>query len=136
MTENLANVYRGRIGLANATHNPKSAFHYAGLHLEVERKRHKKIGHSTSMLAVAYNDLAVAYSMNALYVDAIPLLIKSKQIRESLPGFRKDWLFSPHYHLALTFYYQGKDQDAVELLESTIKDREELLLPNDRVSVR
>ena len=136
ITDFLCNIYRAKIGLANATRDPISGLRNAELHFEAETKRHEKIGHPTSMLAVAYNDLGAAYSMNSLYQKAKPMLRKSQSIRENLPGFRKDWLFSPNYHLALAFHYQNKDQDAAELLASTIKDRVELLGRDDRVSVR
>ena len=129
-------IYRGRIGLAASSKNPVDLLHYAQLAWEIETARHRKIGHATSILAVAYNDLAVAWACHGEWPKSIELLKESRSIRENLPGFTRDMLFSPLYHLGLLLHHQGKYDDAERVLNEAIKDREEAFGPADAASVR
>jgi len=103
--EELGKIYRGGIGQAWSSVNAKSCLHYALLAAGLEEERHAKIGHATSVLATAYNDLAMAHGLNSLFEEAIPRLHKSKEIREGLPGFTRDkFIFSflsPWTHVSL-----------------------------------
>ena len=85
---------------------------------------------------MAYNDLAVAWACHCEWEKAIELLQESKSIREKMPGFTRDKLFSPLYHLGLSLQHQGKFDEAEEVLNEAIKDREVAFGPGDAVSTR
>lgn len=136
LDEEHVRIFRGRIGLAASSKNTNDLLRYAQLAWEMEEKRHQKIGHGTSMLAVAYSDLAMAWACHGEWERSIELLKESKSIREKLPGFTRDMLFSPLYHLGLVFYHQKKYDEAEVVLNEAIKDREEAFGPDDAVSLR
>ena len=129
-------IYRGRIGLAASSKNSVDLLHYAQLAWEIETERHQALGHGTSMLAVAYNDLAVAWACHGEWEKSIELLKESRSIREKLEGFTRDMLFSPLYHLGLILHHQKKYDEAELVLNEAIEDREEAFGPADAASLR
>lgn len=135
-TQQLSNIHGGKLWVATQTQDFQKVFHHAELRFKIEEELYQKSGKATSKTALAHNDLGMAYSMNGLYEPAISHLKKSKEIRENLENFRKDWLFSPYHHLALTYWRQGRHSEAVDILLEAIHDRETILGPNDRESLR
>jgi tetratricopeptide (TPR) repeat protein len=127
LEEEQAKVYRGRVGLAASSKDRETMLEYAQLVYELEVKRHSRTGKLSSMLAVAYNDLATAWAFYEEWEKSIKLLNESKRIRQSLPGFTRDMLFSPLYHLGLVLQHQGKYEEAEEVLNQAMQDREEAL---------
>jgi hypothetical protein len=136
LVEERGKLYRGRIGLAVSSKNPDDLFHYAQLAWTLETTRHRNMGHATSILAVAHNDMATAWACHGKWEKAIVELKESTRIREGLPGFTKDKLFSPLYHLGLVYSHQGKYNDAEDVLSETIAIWEEVFGPKDAVSLR
>lgn len=136
LVEERGKLYRGRLGLAVSSKNVDDLLHYAQLAWELEIERHRKMGHATSILAVAYNDLAMAWACHCEWEKAIVKLKESRRIRENLPGFTRDKLYSPLYHLGLIYSHQGKYAQAEEVLNEAIKDWEEAFGPKDAVSLR
>ncbi|KAL2066449.1 hypothetical protein VTL71DRAFT_2520 [Oculimacula yallundae] len=94
------------------------------------------MGHATSWLAVAHNDMAVAWAWQGEWEKSIVELKESRSVRESLPGFTPDKLFSPLYHLGLVYAYQGKYDEAEKVLNETIGIWEDAYGPIDTVSLR
>lgn len=129
-------IYRGRIGLAASSKNSIDLLRYAQLAWEIETERHRKIGHATSMLGVAYNDLAVAWACHGEWEKSLELLKESRSFREKLPGFTRDMLFSPLYHLGLILHHQKSYDEAELVLNEAIKDREEAIGLADAASLR
>ena len=134
--EQLALIHGSRTWVAALTHDAEKSFFHAKIRLELEQTLFERSGKATANLAAAYNDLGVAYSMNKLYSKAIPLLIKSKEVRSGLPGFQKDWLYNPLYHLGLAAWHHGQNEEAADILLGALHDREEALGVNDTQSTR
>ncbi|KAK8016862.1 hypothetical protein PG993_015051 [Apiospora rasikravindrae] len=131
-----ATVYRGRIGLAATSKNGDDLLHYAQLTFDIEKERHRRKSEPSSLLAVAYNDLATGWAFQRHWSEAIRLLEESRKIREILPGFTRDKLFSPLYHLALVYHHQRRFEEAESVLNQAIKDREDAFGAEDAVSPR
>ena len=129
-------LYRGRIAVAALSKETDDLLHYSQLAWEVETERHRKLGHSTSMLAVAYNDLGLAWACQGQWDRSIELLTESRNIREQLLGFTRDKLWSPLYHLGIVFHRHGKYDEAETILNEAIEDREKAFGPEDAVSLR
>ena len=136
MLKQRGQILRGRCVAALGNRDPQDSFYWAKLHFEFEVKRHESLPQPTSVLPIAYNHLAWAYALNGLYEEAVPLLEVSISLREKLPNFKRDQLYSPLYHLALTRHYQGFNDEAANILLRAIKDRTDILGPNDRTSYR
>lgn len=135
-TSQLSNIHAGILWVATQTRDYRKVFYHAEIRFRLEEALYQKSGKATSKTALAYNDLGMANSMNRLYEDAIPYFQRSKEIRENLDNFRKDWLFSPYHHLALTYWRQDRYSEAVDTLLEAIHDRETILGLNDRESIR
>lgn len=132
----LSNIHGGKLWVATQTRDFRQVFHHAEIRFKIEDALYHKSGEATSKTALAHNDLGMAYSMNCLYENAIFHLKRSREIRENLPNFRKDWLFSPLHHLALTYWCQNRCSEAADTLLEAIHDRETILGINDRESLR
>ncbi|KAL9057024.1 MAG: hypothetical protein Q9162_002572 [Coniocarpon cinnabarinum] len=134
--ENLVKVYRGRIGLASSSKNADELLKFAQLAWKIETNKFRRTRQQTPFLAVAHNDLAVGWACQREWERAIALSEESKAVRERMPGFTRDKLFSPLYHLGLVFLHQGRFSEAEEVLNQAIRDREEVFGANDAKSTR
>lgn len=132
----LSEIHAGKLWIAVQTRDFQKVFHHAKIRFKIEEELHSKTGTATLKTAFAHNDLGMAYSMNGHYEVAIFHLERSKAIRETLENFRKDWLFTPQHHLALTYWCQGRDAKAADKLLEAIHDRETIFGLNDRESIR
>ncbi|KAI0866339.1 P-loop containing nucleoside triphosphate hydrolase protein [Xylaria cubensis] len=134
--ETRAKIYRARIGLAVSSKEGDDIFEFAQQVFEIEKYQHQDRDEPSSILAVAYNDLATGWAFRRKWATAVELLTESKKIRERLPGFTGDKLFSPLYHLGIVYHHQG-DFDAAEItLKQAIEDRSATFGPKDTRSVR
>ncbi|MCJ1293336.1 hypothetical protein MMC34_004890 [Xylographa carneopallida] len=136
VTEQLALIHGSRTWVSSLMNQPEKCYHHSKIRLELEEQLFSSRGKATANLAAAYNDLGVSLSMNKLYTKAVPLLNRSKEVRASLEGFRKDHMYNPMYHLALAAWHQGNYDEAANLLLEALRDRTHALGPDDRQSVR
>ncbi|KAI0102118.1 P-loop containing nucleoside triphosphate hydrolase protein [Nemania sp. FL0031] len=136
MSENRTKVYRARIGLAVSSREGDDVFKFSRQVFEIEEFLHQSKGRPSSILAVAYNDMAVGWAFRREWKRAIAFLNDSKDIREMLPGFTRDKLFSPLYHLGIVYHHQGDFDAAETTLKQAIEDRSAIFGPEDTRSVR
>ena len=136
VTEQLALIHGSRTWISSLMNQSEKCLYHSKIRLELEEQLFSSRGKVTANLAAAYNDLGVSFSMNKLYTKAVPLLNRSKKVRASLEGFRKDHMYNPMYHLALAAWHQGNDDEAASLLFEALRDRIDVLGPDDRQSVR
>ena len=122
--------------MAFLTRNQSEYHKYAEKCYKVEMGLYEERVQLSIGLATANLHMGIAYNMNSLYREAIPFLDESARIRRGLPGFKKDWLFSPMYQLAHSYLHLGVYAKAAELLQTAIDDRREALGENDRFSAR
>ncbi|KAG9777940.1 hypothetical protein KCU88_g4374, partial [Aureobasidium melanogenum] len=133
LSEYEARIYRGRLGVAFVLRDKDAYFEYA------EKEYNAEITRSTepsSRLACAYIHMGIAYNFHSLWKEAEKYLIASKQTREAMPGFKKDWLFSALYQLAHVYYHLGDYTKASDVLEEAIDDRVRALSEHDSYSIR
>ena len=135
-TEQLALILGSKTWISILTKDFEVCHLYAQDRLECEKTLFASRKIVTANLAAAYNDLGAAYSMNRLPSKAFPLLFKSKELRESMPGFKKEHNFSPLHDLSLAYMLQGEYEKAAACLIEALEDREKALGKNDRQSVR
>jgi hypothetical protein len=132
----LAPIHGSRACLAIVTGNAENCYFHAKLRLELEEELRAETGKDTAALAGAYNDLAHALSMNKLYAKGIPLLQRSKAIREGLEGFKPSWNYSPLHEMGLNAWLRGSPEEAADCLLQALHDREQELGRNDKESNR
>jgi len=104
--------------------------------MEQEQIRSDREGQLTAELAIANNNNVMAHAYCGQYAKAIPFLLKSREIREKLTGFKCFNLYSPLVHLGVVYNYLGRNDEAVEVLTQALEDRQKELGLNDRVSLR
>ncbi|KAL1610834.1 hypothetical protein SLS60_002505 [Paraconiothyrium brasiliense] len=126
-------IYRGRIGVAFILRDGEAYLHYAKKELAAETARSTK---PSSALAGANLHIGIAYGFNFLWKEARKYFKISMKIREEMPGFKKDWLFSPYYQLAHAYYHLNKNEKAALCLENAISDRVEAFGQTDSYSMR
>ncbi|CZT45965.1 uncharacterized protein RSE6_06327 [Rhynchosporium secalis] len=119
------------IGLAVSSKNGDDLLQYVKLSWNLEIERHRNMGHATSWLAVAHNDTAVAWAWQGELKKSIIELKESRRVRENLPGFIPEKLFSPLYHFGIVYACQGKYDEVEKVLNETIGIWEEAFGPND-----
>ncbi|KAI1183777.1 hypothetical protein F5B17DRAFT_110946 [Nemania serpens] len=129
-------VIRARIGIAVISREGDEVLDLALQVFEMEKYRHRPPKEPSSILAVAYNDLATGWAFHQDWAQAIQLLKDSMRIREGLPGFTRDKLFSPLYHLGIVYHHQGNFDAAETSLKQAIDDRSAAFGPKDKRSVR
>lgn len=122
--------------IAKTTGDAKAAFHYSQRRFQAAEAEHIATGILTPFLTATYNDLGQSYAMNRLHDQAIHFLERSVELRKQMPKFQKDWLYSPYYHMGVTYHCMEKFEEAARVLQVAIADREEAIGPNDRVSHR
>ncbi|XMA17137.1 hypothetical protein WAI453_009928 [Rhynchosporium graminicola] len=80
---------------------------------------------------LAHNDMAVAWAWQGELEKSIIELKESRRVREKLPGFIPEKLFSPLYHFGIVYACQGKYDEVEKVLNETIGIWEEAFGPND-----
>ncbi len=136
MIEYQLRIYRGLIHAAYVTQNKEEYYKYAELSWRIETQRHQKTGSKSQQLTAATIHMGNAHNFHALYKEAIPFVEESANIRQALPGFKKDWLFRPLYQLVHAYFHLGQAEKAVEFLKSAIADRIDAVGEKDRYSMR
>jgi len=122
---------------ALTTGDAKTAFKYCRLRFQsAENECLAAGGTANSFLTATHNTLGQAYAMNGVYDKAIDLFEKSVELRKKMPRFSKDGLYSPYYHMGITYWCMGEHETAAQFLVEAIADREEKFGPNDHSSHR
>jgi tetratricopeptide (TPR) repeat protein len=135
-TQLLSHLHGCRASIASETNDPEGSLYHALSRVPCETKMFEISKIPTLTLAAAYQDVGIAYSLNGLYSKAPAMLYRSKEIRESIPGFQRIWLHSPLYHLGLTFWLQSNLEAASKYLEQAVSDREATFGKDDSVNIR
>lgn len=122
--------------MANMLGDYKTALHFSTLRFEASEALFNKTGERISFDTATHNDLGACYAMNRMPEKALEMLEKSAELRRQMKAFKKDWLFSPFYHMGIVYYTMGKYEAAAKVLQEAIVDRLSALGPNDRSSSR
>lgn len=69
--------------------------------------------------------MGIAYGFHSLWKKAKKYFKKSMMIRQDMPDFDKDALFSSYYHLGHAYIHLNKDEKAIEYLELAMNDQVE-----------
>ncbi|KAK3657557.1 hypothetical protein LTR56_002332 [Elasticomyces elasticus] len=125
-----------KIIIAMTMGDHKTAFQYSQRRFEVSEAEYQATGNLTGFQTATCTTLGVSYAMNRVHDQAIAYLERSIQLRELMPEFQKDWLYSPYYALGTLYHRMGRLDEATKLLTEAIADHEQALGPNDRVSDR
>ena len=129
-------IWACKLVIAQSTGDSKSAFHYSQLRFKAARDEYDATGVLTGFLTSACNTLGLSYAMNRLHDEALHYLNESVDLRKQMPNFKNDWLYSPYYHMGITYHRMGRFQDAADIIQVAITDREKAFGPNDRISCR
>ncbi|MDI1493613.1 MAG: hypothetical protein OHK93_005909 [Ramalina farinacea] len=129
-------IWACRIVIAQSTGDSKNAFHYSQLRYKSAEDEFEATGVLTGFLTSTCNTLGISYAMNRLHENALDYLTRSVNLRKQMPDFKKDWLYSPYYHMGITYHRMGDYEKAAGIIQEAIDDRVAALGPNDRISSR
>ena len=90
----------------------------------------------TNKLAAAYASHGIALMCNGLFTKAAEMYERSLDIRQQLPGFKKENLFNILRGQGLITWHNGEYQKAVNIFEEILHDRADVYGPNDTHSSR
>ncbi|KAL9619090.1 MAG: hypothetical protein Q9160_006266 [Pyrenula sp. 1 TL-2023] len=115
----------------------QKGYHHAGIWVGLEEQFFERTKKPTGQYAAAYNAMGVACAKCGLFAKAKLNLYKSKEIRESMVGFKPAHNFSPFRELGRIAIAQGEYNKGEEILMRALKDREaDLKIVGDEVSER
>ena len=129
-------IFRGRIHVAYVSHDRDEYDDFAQKSFTAERRRHEKTQQRSQRLAAATLHMGIARIFFARYEEALALIEISANIRESLPGFKRDWLYSTQIQAAHAYLHLGQIQKAEDTLRTALKDRVAALGEDDSYSIR
>lgn len=109
---------------------------HAGIWVGIEGQLFERTKRHTGQYAAAYNAMGVACAKCGLFAKAKVNLYKSKEIRESIEGFKVAHNFSPFRELGRIAIAQGDYEEGKDILTRALKDREADLGVGDKVSER
>jgi len=103
-------------------HEYQKTIEYNTVYIE----RNKKIRNQDTKLAIAYNNIGVAYQKQGKYVEALEYYLISLNIRESAPEKNSSDIDYSYNNIASVYKDQGDYAKALEYFSMSLKIRESL----------
>ncbi|KAL4865935.1 hypothetical protein BDV12DRAFT_173749, partial [Aspergillus spectabilis] len=120
-----SDLFGTRTNIALDLSDPNKAYKHALAWLELEEDRYKQTKTPTPELAAANNSMGAAEASCGLYRSAEVHLLRSKDLRESLPGFKPAHNYSPLWAMGVSSYLEGKYEVSKSYLMRALREREE-----------
>jgi tetratricopeptide (TPR) repeat protein len=132
----LADIHYGLAAAANETSDTEGNLYHTEILLRMRLQAAEASGTSDMRLAIAYNQRAIALSMNREYDKAIAACQKSIDIFKELDEFVLALDTNPRTNLGFTYWVIGDLENAYSTLYSLLQDRESRFGPDDSESWR
>lgn len=115
---------------------PEIALYHRQENTAAREEAFRKNNVLTNKLAAAYASHGAALMDNGLFTKAAEMYDISLDIRQKLPGFKQENLFTVLRGRGLIAWHNGEYEKAVGILDAILKDRAELYGPDDTNSFR
>jgi len=122
--------------VANETNDPDACIAHTKRFLDIRLKIAEQTCQVDERLARAHNQMGIAWILAQEYDKAEEVLKASSEKYEVLPNYTKDMKSLPLVNLGLAYWLQGKLEEASDVLELGLSDREELYGVMDNHSFR
>ncbi|KAI1456285.1 P-loop containing nucleoside triphosphate hydrolase protein [Annulohypoxylon moriforme] len=110
----------------NETNNAELCIKHTKEFLEIRLEVAQETGKVDERLARSHNQIGIAWVLAEEYEKAEEAFQTSAREYENIPNYTKDKRSLPLVNLGLTYWLRGKLDEASEVLELGLKDREEL----------
>ncbi|KAL9078237.1 MAG: hypothetical protein Q9157_002855 [Trypethelium eluteriae] len=120
----MADIHYGLAAVANETNDAPACLHHTKSLLDMRLKSFEASGRNDIRLAIAYNEMAIAWVMNGQYQNAIQAFESSIKVYGAMEDY---WLAidtNPRTNLGFTYWVLGQNSKAHEVLENLLRDRE------------
>jgi tetratricopeptide (TPR) repeat protein len=111
--------------IANGTNNAISSLDHNTELLALRKEIVKESGKQDVLLAYAHNQFGCSLMMAGRYEEATSLFHVALDIWKCLPEFKPGLPSMEYSNLGLAYWMQGKHDEALEVLEKGLREREE-----------
>lgn len=132
----LADIHYGLAAAANETNDAKGCLYHTQALLHSRLEAANTSGCQDIRLAVAHNEIGIAWVMNREYERAIDDLKKSINVYRGLSDYWLSMDTNPRTNLGFTYWVLGDLAMASQIFEDLLRDRESYFGPDDRESYR
>lgn len=132
----LADVHYGLAAAANETNDAKGCLHHTQALLKSRLEATSASGLQDIRLAVAHNEIGIAWVMNLEYERAIDDFGKSINVYRGLSDHWLSMDTNPRTNLGFTYWVLGDLAMASRTFEDLLRDRESHFGPDDKESYR
>lgn len=132
----LSDIHYGLAAAANETNDAKKCLFHTQKLLELRREVFRETGKEDIRLAIAYNEIAIAWVMNREYEKAIEQFGASIDVYRRLPDYWTAMDTNPRTNLGFTYWVMGDLKKGRQILLSLLKDRVAKFGQNDKESYR
>ncbi|KAF2232579.1 tetratricopeptide repeat domain-containing protein [Viridothelium virens] len=120
----MADIHYGLAAVANETNDADACLHHTKSLLDMRLKVFEASGHSDIRLAIAHNEMAIAWVMNGQYKNAIQAFENSIKVYRAMENYSRAIDTNPRTNLGFTYWIMGQNSQAYEILEALLRDRE------------
>lgn len=132
----LADVHYGLSAAANETNDAKGCLRHTQILLRMRLKIFDDTGMPDIRLAIAHNEIAIAWVMNREYDKGIAAFQESIRIYADLPEYITAIDTNPRTNMGWTYWVIGELDEAWDTLYSLLEDREARFGVDDNESHR
>ncbi|KAI0436327.1 hypothetical protein F4803DRAFT_542680 [Xylaria telfairii] len=135
-TQVLSDVHYGLAAAANETNNAKECLHHTERLLKLRLEAHSVSQKNDIRLAIAHNEIGIAWIMNHNYEEGLAEFHKSILVYQQLEDYWPSMDTNPRTNMGFTYWVMGHLDQAEKTLLELLHDREKRFGVNDMESYR
>lgn len=135
-TQILSDIHYGLAAAANETNDAKSCLYHTQKLLELRLEAFATTSNGDIRLAIAHNEIAIAWVMNHEYHKAIEQFEASISVYQGLEDYWPGMDTNPRTNMGFTYWVMGDLGKAEHILSELLKDREAKFGIDDKESYR
>lgn len=136
MSQILSDIHYGLAAVANETNDGQACLRHTNALLDMRLKAYESSGIADVRLAIAHNEIAIAWVMNGMYDQAISAFKSSIDVYRGLEDYWPAMDTNPRTNIGFTYWVMGELDIAYTELEGLLRDREAKFGFNDSESYR
>lgn len=136
MSQILSDIHYGLAATAKETNDGQACLRHTKSLLDMRLKAYESSGVPDERLAIAHNEIGIAWVMNGKYDDAILAFKSSIEVYHGLEDYWPARDTNPRTNIGFTYWVTEKLDLASTELEGLLQDREDKFGVNDSESYR
>ena len=136
MDDLLSDLHDGLGAVATETNDPRACLEHGKALVAIREEVTREAGVEDIRLDIAYNEIGIGWIMNKEYQKAIEAWENAIRVYERLPGNTGYTRGLPLVNIGLAYWLLGDLDQASNVLEQGLSEREEMFGPDDAESFR